>query len=201
MARPYNNNEAKELIKRFDSTLKKLKNAKEVDQRYVVEIKNATNEMVSTEVDRLLSEVSIEEINRDKRGIKIGLLKSYGYNTVADVCNSSASRIAGIKGISETSASDIKYIAKSIKTNLLSTVKVKISADKKTIASTKTVSAISRYLHARDYIDECSNLYDNYSSSERNAVNDLTKVNNFKARFAQCGTLTVQYHWHMPKVT
>ena len=179
MARPYNNNEAKELIKRFDSTLKKLKNAKEVDQHYVVEIKNATNEMVSTEVYKLLSEVSIEEINRDKRGIKIGLLKSYGYNTVADVCNSSASRIASIKGISETSASDIKYIAKSIETNLLSTVKVKISADKKTVASTKTVSAISRYLHARDYIDECSNLYDNYSSSERNAVNDLTKVNNF----------------------
>ena len=54
--------------------------------------------------------VPIEEINRDKRGIKTKPLRDCGYETVADIAASSVYEIALVRGISEDTAKCIPHL-------------------------------------------------------------------------------------------
>ena len=79
--------------------------------------------------------VPIEEINRDKRGIKTKPLRDCGYETVADIAASSVYEIALVRGISEDTAYTIHRIVRDIRLNL----------DKKTPESTRIVIAVVQY--------------------------------------------------------
>lgn len=48
---------------------------------FSVEIKNLSDRMVSREAVNILSNIPIDEINRDKKGFRIKALKDYGWRT------------------------------------------------------------------------------------------------------------------------
>ena len=65
------------------------------------DVQKTSDALVAKEVLRILKEVSIDELNRDKRGIRIKALREHGYHTIADIAPASVHSIASIHGISE----------------------------------------------------------------------------------------------------
>ena len=89
--------------------------------------------------------VPIEEINRDKRGIKTKPLRDCGYETVADIAASSVYEIALVRGISEDTAYTIHRIVRDIVSSAQKTIKIRLNLDKKTPESTRIVIAVVQY--------------------------------------------------------
>lgn len=89
--------------------------------------------------------VPIEEINRDKRGIKTKPLRDCGYETVADIAASSVYEIALVRGISEDTAYTIHRIVRDIVSSAQKTIKIRLNLDKKTPESARIVIAVVQY--------------------------------------------------------
>lgn len=114
MARPFNTTDAKRIIERHQNIIEKMNSAVSSVERYRAKAKEASDALVAQEVLRVLADIPIEEINRDKRGIRIKALRDYGYRTIADISTASVYAIAFVHGISEDAAYSIKRIVNDI---------------------------------------------------------------------------------------
>ena len=81
-------------VERHQKLLDRLEAGGRITENYVKVIQDATNRLVADETLRVLKTVPIEEINRDKRGIKTKPLRDCGYEMVADIAASSVYEIA-----------------------------------------------------------------------------------------------------------
>ena len=57
----------------------------EAEEKYNYEIKKATDHYSASEVLKILKEIPIEEINRDRKGIWVKALRENGFTNYADV--------------------------------------------------------------------------------------------------------------------
>ena len=85
MARPFSPNEAKRIIESHQKTIEKLNNAVSSVETYRAKVKETSDELVAKEVLKVLRDIPIEEINREKRGFRVMSLRDYGYRTIADI--------------------------------------------------------------------------------------------------------------------
>ena len=100
------------------------------------EIKKNTDFAVDEAVVTLLKSVSVEEINREKRGFRIKSLIDNGYSTVADIINAPEHYLERINGISAEGARAIKKAANEIAEQARQGTKLRFSTDNKTPAAT-----------------------------------------------------------------
>lgn len=145
MAKLFSSKEAKKLVERHQKLLDRLEAGGRITENYVKVIQDATNRLVADETLRVLKTVPIEEINRDKRGIKTKPLRDCGYETVADIAASSVYEIALVRGISEDTAFTIHRIVRDIVSSAQKTIKIRLNLDKKTPESTRIVIAVVQY--------------------------------------------------------
>lgn len=145
MAKLFSSKEAKKLVERHQKLLDRLEAGGRITENYVKVIQDATNRLVADETLRVLKTVPIEEINRDKRGIKTKPLRDCGYETVADIAASSVYEIALVRGISEDTAYTIHRIVRDIVSSAQKTIKIRLNLDKKTPESTRIVIAVVQY--------------------------------------------------------
>lgn len=120
-------------------------------------IKNASL-MQQDESVQFLKQIPIEEINREKLGIKVNALKNAGINTVYDAYKASVWEISGIYGVSEDSAYTIKNKVNQMQANALKTVKIRLNSDNKTVAGTNLISSLYNYILNKDVLKEVENL-------------------------------------------
>jgi uncharacterized lipoprotein YehR (DUF1307 family) len=85
----------------------KLKGAESITQNYRNAIKTASDALVKKEADNMLSTIPVEEINRDKNGIRVKLLRDNGYSTIADLNRASIHSLAKLNGISDDGAASV----------------------------------------------------------------------------------------------
>lgn len=145
MAKLFSSKEAKKLVERHQKLLDRLEAGGRITENYVKVIQDATNRLVADETLRVLKTVPIEEINRDKHGIKTKPLRDCGYETVADIAASSVYEIALVRGISEDTAYTIHRIVRDIVSSAQKTIKIRLNLDKKTPESTRIVIAVVQY--------------------------------------------------------
>ncbi len=173
MARPFASVDAKRLINEHRELERKLAEAKALTAQYQSDIKTAADGVAAQEVLKILKEVPIEELNRDKHGCRTKLLREYGYNTVADISTASAANIASIHGIGEDTAYSIRRVVKDFTNQTRKGVKIKLSADNKTSAATQLVSAISKYKRSLPHIETCKQLSATFDRKCDYAIEDL----------------------------
>jgi len=109
---------------------------------------------------KILKEIPIEEINRDRKGIRVKALRENGFTNYADVFTASMYQISAIRGISEDGAYRIKHIVSDVADTAAKTTKLKLSADNRTPYTTKLVMAVSKYQRAKQISSESAKLYD-----------------------------------------
>lgn len=129
MARLFSATDAKRIIERHQNIIEKLNNSVSSVEKYRTKAKEASDALVAQEVLKVLADIPIEEINRDKRGIRVKALKDYGYRTIADISTASVYSIASVHGISEDAAYTIKSIVNDIVSKARQGVKIRLSTD------------------------------------------------------------------------
>ena len=79
MARPIDKTDAKRLIEKHRSLMEQLAAAEASLDTLRDDVQKSSDALVAKEVLRILKEIPIDEINRDKRGIRIKALREHGY--------------------------------------------------------------------------------------------------------------------------
>ncbi len=154
---------------KYNSLVKRIDRIKNKIQKRKDDIKNAVTKLLSEELVNLLRSVSIDELSKEKTGIKIKYLRDAGFNNFADIFGASRSQIASIYGISEDMSYTIKSKCDDYVEKIKNEVKIKLSLDNKSKSATDVIYAIYHYILEKDSIikiDELNNLYDDHIKSD-----------------------------------
>lgn len=121
-----------------------------------------------------LAGVSVEELNKDKKGIRVKALLEHGFLTLADVAAATDFQLASIHGISQDGAQEIKrrtteYIAQTRKVT-----KLRLSADNQSVLQSHLVRAIAIYRKEAEKMTECKALYKAYRAKTLQALSDIS---------------------------
>ncbi len=173
MAREFSSAEAKSIIEEHNNLLQQLDRAENAVQQYRQSVKNASDTLVNSEVEKLLGEIPIEEINREKRGFRVKVLRENGYNTIADIVPKSVSALASVHGISEDAAYSIKKVAGIIAMQVRQGVKLRLSTDSKTKEATRLVSSLNKYRRSLELYDLCTKLSISNKHTVKSTIEDL----------------------------
>lgn len=173
MARPIDSTDAKRLIEKHRSLMERLAAAEASLDALRDDVLKTSDALVAKEVLRILKEVPVDELNRDKRGIRIKALHEHGYHTLADIAPASVHSIASIHGISEDRAYEIKRLVNEIVSTTRQGAKIRLSEDNKTAEATKVVSAISKFRNSEPHIIECRKLLRNAKDNIEYGIEDL----------------------------
>ena len=173
MTRPFSATDARRIIERHKNIIEKLNTAVSSAEKYRTKAQEASDALVALEVLKVLSTIPIEEINRDKRGIRVKALRDYGYRTIADISPASVYSIASVHGISEDAAHSIKGIVNDIVSKARQGVKIRLSTDNRTKEATALVLALLQYRRSQKIADECRQLLNKNKQTIDYAVEDL----------------------------
>ena len=143
------------------------------DVIYRDSIQQEANCYVAAQVLKLMEKIPVEEVNRDKRGIRVKALRDSGYVTYADMLTSSIYQLAAIRGISEDGARIIKRIVSEAADKASTTTKLRLSADNRTEDMTRLITAVSQYQQAKPLAEESNRLSQQYSNTIQNALEDI----------------------------
>ena len=158
MARAFSSADAKELLTWHHQTIDKLNRVEASREEYKEKVKNASDALVAQAVLKVLQDIPIEEINRDKKGFRVKALREYGYETIADIAPISVYTIASVRGISEDAAYSIKKIVNDIVSKARQSIKIRLSTDNQSEEATELVLALLQYHCSLAVSDDCSKL-------------------------------------------
>lgn len=178
MAGNMDRGEAKRLMALHRSLMAELTKTENEYQALREKVKNASDAMVTQEVLRLLKDVPVEEINREKKGFRVKTLRENGYQTLADLAAADAPAIADLHGISDEGAEEIKKTVEAIAQTTRQGVKIRLSEDCKTPAATETVTVISKLRQKEPYYLACGKLLNSRRETVENALADLAPATN-----------------------
>ena len=156
-----------------------IKSIKSETEKSAAEINTAVNSLLESETLNTLKELPVDELNKNRNGIRLSTLKNAGINTVADVYLSNEMKLSAINGISYDSACTIRRIAYSIASGIKDRTKIALNADDRTNASTRVVSSISKYLKVRDIYDNTDSIAQSYNSEVKSKI-DFIKLHNIR---------------------
>ena len=162
----------------YNTLISKLDEIKNSVNDSIKEIKDAVDRLLAEELVNSLRGIPVDELARDKSGIKTKYLKDAGYTTLADVFAASTMQIASVYGISQDKAYTIKSKCDSYAKNLHRELKIKLSTDNKSKAATKVVQAIYIYLKKMEYSHKIDELDAQYGNSLKNAFDVFASIGN-----------------------
>lgn len=132
---------------------------------------NNAYRLVENETTSILKQIDVEELNREKKGIRTSLLKEAGYKTISDIIEASQYKLSSIYGISENNAYAIKKEAEKIREKTSKTVRIKVSSDNKTEDTTRLLSSVYQFVNYKDLIEVTKKLDETYRNVAERAAN------------------------------
>ena len=130
------------VYRRHEKLLAEMQKAKETFDRSCNAVSGAAEKMVTYETMNILSEVSVDEINKAYGGIRVKALHDDGVHTVADIIRTSARRLEAINGISEEKSHFLKQVAAGYLEETKKNTKIRLNADARSPEADKLVSAL-----------------------------------------------------------
>ena len=173
MARDFSPGDVKRLLRVQTDTQNRLNQIISFADRLRAEVISAADNMAEESALDILKTIPVEELNRDKKGIRVKLLRDNGMNTLADIVKADAYHISAINGISPEGARAIVQAARDIAQRAKSGVKLRLSTDDKNPKSTALVTALCKYKRAMPYLKRSEDFVGNHGAAITAAVNDL----------------------------
>ncbi len=173
MARSFSGGDAKRLLRVQKDTELRLNQINSAADRLRGEISSAVEDMTIDSSFDILKTIPVEELNRDKKGIRVKALRDNGYNTLADIIRASDYSLSAINGISPEGARSIKQAAVDLAQMAKTGAKIRLSSDDKNFKSTALVTALCRYKRSLPYFKRAEDFALNYGSAITAASNDL----------------------------
>lgn len=123
--------------------------------------------LVNDELQRL----PIEELNRNKLGVRINALKNAGFNTIYDVIGVSQSRLNSIYGVGTLTASQVCKEARAVRSYVDSTTDIRFSPNNKSDETVEFINTIYKYRYLKSLSVEANALYDQYHAMISKKIN------------------------------
>lgn len=166
MARAVSADDAKRIIAGHKDAIHHLEKAAASVDGYRDAVRSAAEALAAYEVSKMLQAIPVEELNREKQGIRVKLLRDHHYENIADICAASAKKLAAINGISDDGAVTVKRLANDFAAKAKREVKIRLSADDRNPKATALVKAIYTFQAARQNAALCTQLLQEKKSIE-----------------------------------
>ena len=140
-------------------------------------IRRSVDRMLATAALKALEEVPVDELNREKRGIRVKALKQAGYSTMADICAATIYNLEGVPGISHSSAVEIKSVARLYKARVTEDCKIKLSVDDRNKYASAVVSALCAKYYQKSLIEDRDKLLGELEQCTSSLLRDLAVAN------------------------
>lgn len=147
--------EADRIVRSHQALLEDMDSAEHIIDTRRKEITDAVSRMQDIQVMSLLQEIPVEELGREKTGIRFKSLHDAGYGTVSDIYHASVPAIEAVNGISGETAYLLKQYARQYAEQARSGTRIRLSVDAQSPESTGLVTAIYRY---RQHASACDAL-------------------------------------------
>lgn len=174
--------EAKLCIKFHEELLEELERASQVVEQYRAAIKDATNDLINSEVDKIMTSIPVDDLNKTKGGFRIKTLKDNGVNTFADIAKMTSYDLFQINGISPEAAESMTAIVDSIRAEAKKNVSIRISPDNSTDEMTKLCNLVAGYIGSVDICEEGAKLLACYRENIIQNINTLRPAASFFKR-------------------
>ena len=170
MAKNYTAKEAKQLIATHLDLIRRMEEAAAYSETAVQNIRTAASVLADHSAKQVLASIPVEELNRDKQGIRTKLLRDAGYETVGSLQGVSLKALADIKGVSDEGAQLIEQSVHDIAEKTRGEVRLRLNADDRNPASAGLVRALYIYRSTYPCIKTCKGMVE----QTKQTVHDLT---------------------------
>ena len=136
----------------------------------------SANRLLASEVLNLLKGIPVEELGRERTGIRFKALKDAGYQTVADIFCATGYNLAAVYGISEDTAFMLKRYAQQYADQARPGVKIRLSTDNQTPEATALVCAVYQFRQYASAIDAFDELRRKYENTIRYGMEHLQEI-------------------------
>ena len=137
--------DVRECLDRHEELQKRLRHAAEYEGETRAQVALAAQLLQQQMVTGILREIPIEELSRQKSGIRIKLLRDSGYETVADLVDVPVKALTGIDGIGPQTGSDLCNMVRELQIQAASGIRLRLNYDSRTTAADSLVQSLYRY--------------------------------------------------------
>ena len=171
--------EARALMEHYRALFQKWEYAAGAETRCAGAVREAAEAMAADKVHSLLEGIPIEEVNREKKGIRIKALREAGYSSMADLAAASQAELEALNGISEEGAAQIHATAERMKKYARQSIRLQISLDDRNPKAAQLVQAVSCYLGVKPLMLQLEAAVREESGETERAVQALSVGRNF----------------------
>ncbi len=136
-------------------------------------IRDATDRLIGQIVMDTLAKISVDELNRDRRGIRVKTLQDAGYTSIAQLISASSYQLASIRGIGDDGAAEILSIAQDYAAKVRASTKIRLSADDRSPAATRLILALASYRRRRSIAVNADGILATFAPRVRNTISVL----------------------------
>ena len=145
----------------------------------VKKIIDGCEKLKSEEVRNIAQQIPIDEINRNKLGFKINLLKRNGINSIYTLHERGAERVSCIYVISEDSAFRMCSMAANMINSISRGVKVRINPEKRSTISDSVIAECTKILEAEPLQRKAKEIYTEFTDVFETELSHAKKLNNW----------------------
>lgn len=162
------------LLSELTQSKKQIEQILQIENDTLKQLKTAYEGCRLLEVQKILVQVDVEELNKDKAGIRIGLLKDAGLNNIADVLKLDHGQLTEIRGIGDETADKILRRAEAIRDGALELCVVQLSLEEENPFMPKLILNLARTMNTRQIYETARIFIEEQGSQMENAF-DLCK--------------------------
>ncbi len=178
MAQSFSANEAKQIIEQYRSDCEILKEAIDFPNRLEQEIETSSNQMIQKEVRKVLQSVPLEELNREKKGMRLRALKENGYTTIAQVSVLSAKELEDINGIGRQGAQEIYEAVREMIAQTARNTRIRLNYDEQNETSSSLVRSIFCYRSLEGMDSIASSIWSAYGNEIQTNLEEIAERTN-----------------------
>ena len=171
--------DARDVLSRFNQIEKNRNKYRKKINKYQKNIVKTSQKYIKNETMRVLEDISIEELNRGKKGIRVKLLRTRGYNSYADIYHVSMKSLSKIKGISPKKARLIKAIVDEAHSATQEGIRLKLNGDHKTPETTEIVLNTMKLKNMNDLMYSIDEICKEDSQKREESVKHLKAAKGF----------------------
>ena len=173
MARDFSNADAKRLSSNARALLNALSGISAHEAPDRSSIRDATDRLIGQIVMDTLAKISVDELNRDRRGIRVKTLQDAGYTSIAQLISASSYQLASIRGIGDDGAAEILSIAQDYAAKVRANTKIRLSVDDRSPAATRLILALASYRRRRSIAVNADGILATFAPLVRNTLSVL----------------------------
>ena len=151
-----------DLITGFDETIADIASQEQLQQDAAAEAMKALSEKALGDI---LRGMDVENINRDRLGLRVASLRAAGIENMEQLCALSADQINEIKGIGDEASWLIYTIAGRIKRETETGLKIRVSLDDRSGAATTLLLSAKTARETADAVRQAKAIYNEYHES------------------------------------